>query len=59
MRMNMKKISIAVMMFAVMVLLAACGAAKEKDENTSSGHREDIQYTLANKVQVLVSFPCT
>ncbi|AOV09049.1 siderophore ABC transporter substrate-binding protein [Sporosarcina ureilytica] len=34
----MKKISIAVMMFAVMVLLAACGGAKEKEENTSSNN---------------------
>src|SRR5690625_317240 len=46
--MNMKKISIAMMMFAVMVLLAACGGgSKEKEEKTSSNNDS------AEKVEVV------
>lgn len=42
--MNMKKFSIIMMMFAAMVLLAACGGTKEKDngnDNASSNEGDN------------------
>lgn len=44
--MNMKKISIAIMMFATMVLLAACGGgSKDKDEKDTSAPETDAPAT--------------
>lgn len=50
--MNMKKITIAMMMFAMMLVLAACGGSndqKTEDDNTSDADYMEIKHELDDK----------
>lgn len=49
--MNIKRFSIALLMFAAMVLLAACGGSTEKEEDTSSSGDESAETTETSETE--------